>query len=234
VLAVVGPGSGRPSLGRSVLYRRVLIGLVIGLVVAGCGSAGGGAGPAVDADGGGSATTVGRGIPEGAGLSEGSAAVFAAGVVGRLQQEAFYATDVSFLEPVVWPGALDRVAGELDGRVEPVRWAIATFPGETERTWFVSAPLTVAVTGFDPGAGTASVEVWLVTVFARENLGPPETRFVLERAELRWDGGRWLLAGLESAPGPAAALAADQVPSTPAELTAALDDHRLIEPGAGS
>jgi hypothetical protein len=161
-----------------------------------------------------------------------SVAAFGVGVVGRLEQEAFYAQDGSFVEPYVWPGAREVVVGELDARVDLVRWAIATVPGSTERTWFVSAPLTVEMVDFDPVAGTATVEVWVVSVFSREVLGAPETRFVIERADLRWDVDGWLIAGLEARPGPGAALGVDQVVSTPAELDGLLDGHRLVGLGA--
>ena len=109
-------------------------------------------------------------------------------MVGRLEQDAFYATDASFVEPFVASGAHEQVVGTLDARVADVRWAIATLPGPTRRVWFVTAPLTVAVTAFDPDAGTASVVVWMVSVFSREDLGPPETRFSLEAG--RADMGR--------------------------------------------
>ena len=164
------------------------------------------------------------------GPTEESAADFAASVVGRLEQDAFYATDASFVEPFVASGAHEQVVGTLDATVSDVRWAIATLPGPTRRVWFVTAPLTVAVTAFDPNAGTASVVVWMVSVFSREDLGPPETRFSLEQADLTWDAptGSWRIVRLTSAPGPTAALAADQIPMTPGELDTALSGHRLI------
>jgi hypothetical protein len=40
----------------------------------------------------------------------------------------------------------------------------------------VASPLTTEVVAFDPVAGTAAVEVWVVAVFSREDLGAPETR----------------------------------------------------------
>lgn len=165
------------------------------------------------------------------GPTEESAAAFAASVVGRLEQDAFYATDSSFVEPFVASGAHDQVVGTLDATVAGVRWAIATLPGPTRRVWFVTAPLTVAVTAFDPSAGAASVVVWMVSVFSREDLGPPETRFTLEHADLTWDNptGTWRIVKLTSAPGPTAALAADQNPMTPGELDAALSGHRLVQ-----
>jgi len=197
------------------------------LLVTSCGSGvAGGASPAgaPDPSSGADASTA---VP---GPTEESAAVFAASVVGRLEQDAFYATDASFVEPFVASGAHDHVVGTLDARVADVRWAIATLPGPTRRVWFVTAPLTVAVTAFDPDAGTASVVAWMVSVFSREDLGPPETRFTLEQADLTWDGPTrtWRIVDLTSAPGPAAALAADQIPMTPGELDTALSAHRLV------
>ena len=165
-----------------------------------------------------------------AGPTEESAARFAVEVVARLGQDALYAPDDSLLEPFVSPDARDVVAGTLDAQVGEVRWALATFPGQTRRVWFAAAPLTVAVTAFDGVAGTASVAVWVVAVFSREDLGPPETRFSIEQADLVWDDttSRWRLTVLAGGPGPAAALASDQVPVTPAELDSALHGHRLI------
>lgn len=164
------------------------------------------------------------------GPTEESAAAFAASVIGRLEQDAFYATDDLFVEPFVASGAHEQVVGTLDARVADVRWAIATLPGPSQRVWFVTAPLTVAVTGFDPDAGTASVVVWMVSVFSREDLGPPQTRFTLEQADLTWDNptSTWRILSLTSAPGPTAALATNQNPMTPGELDAALSGHRLV------
>lgn len=165
-----------------------------------------------------------------AGPTRESAARFGAEVVGRLEQEAFWARDDTFLTPVVSPAAHDDVAGVLDTRVGEVRWAIATFPGPARRTWFVAAPLAVEVAAFDPGAGTAQVRVWVVSVFSREDLGPPETRFSTEQADLVWDAATdaWRITGLSTTIGPSAALADDEKASTPAELDAALTGHRLI------
>lgn len=164
------------------------------------------------------------------GPSEESAASFAASVIGRLEQDAFYATDASFVEPFVASGAVEQVVGMLDSTVADVRWAIDTLPGPTRRVWFVTAPLTVAVTALDLAAGTAAVTVWMVSVFSREDLGPPEIRFSLEQADLEWDAptGGWRIVSLTSVPGPTAALAADQIPVTPSELDAALVGHRLV------
>lgn len=202
------------------------------VVVTGCGPVDD-QGASVDASGEPVVSVPEAGVGEaGASPTVESAAEFAVAVVGRLEQEAFYAADPSFVEPFVWPESYDEVVGSLDARVDAVRWAIATFPGSTERTWFVSAPLSVEVTGVDPEAGTATVEVWAVTVFAREDLGPPETRFVTAEAELRWDGDRWLIAGLGTRPGPSASLALDEASSTPEQLTAELEGHQLIGFGA--
>lgn len=165
-----------------------------------------------------------------AGPTRESAARFGAEVVGRLEQEAFWAEDDTFLAPIVSPAAHDDVAGVLDTRVGEVRWAIASFPGPTRRTWFVTAPLTVEVAAFDLGAGTAQVRVWVVSVFSREDLGPPETRFSTEQADLVWDAATyaWRITGLSTTIGPSAALADDEKAATPAELDAALTGHRLI------
>lgn len=170
-----------------------------------------------------------------AGPTEESAARFGADVVGRLEQAAFWAEGDAFLAPIVSPAAHDDVAGALDARVGDVRWAIATFPGPARRTWFAAAPLTVDVAAFDPDAGTAQVQVWVVSVFSREDLGPPETRFSTEQAYLEWDtgSGGWRITGLSSSIGPSAALAGDESAVTPGELDAALAGHRLIEPTAG-
>ncbi len=170
-----------------------------------------------------------------AGPTRESAARFGAEVVGRLEQEAFWADNDLFLAPVVAPAAHDEVAGVLDTRVGEVRWAIASFPGPTRRTWFATAPLTVEVAAFDPGPGTAQVRVWVVSVFSREDLGPPETRFSTEQADLVWDAATdaWRITGLSTTIGPSAALADDEKASTPSELDAALTGHRLIGPTLG-
>lgn len=159
-----------------------------------------------------------------------SAAWFGAEVLGRLEQEAFWADDDAFLATVAAPDAFDLVAGALSARVDEVRWAIATFPGETKRTWFASAPLTVEVTDVDATARTAEVAVWVVSVFSREDLGPPETRFTIERAELIWDDASsgWRIRSLTVTPGPSVSLAGGQVPVTAGELDSALAGHLLI------
>jgi hypothetical protein len=163
-----------------------------------------------------------------------SAEAFASGVVGRLLQEAFYAEDGSFLAEVVAPSRLEMVAGVLDGLVGELRWAIATAPGGTERSWFVSAPLTLEVIDLDRTAGTAVVEVWVVTVFSRQGLAGPESRFVLETADLVWVDDQWWLADLAVDSGPAVGLALGETPSTPADLDEVLDGHVLVAAGAGS
>lgn len=168
--------------------------------------------------------------------SEASAARFGTEVVGKLEQEALYATGPGFLGPYVASGARDQVAGELNSRAQAVRWAIATFPGPTKRTWFTTAPLTVKVIAFDAPAGTAEVEVWVVAVFSREDLGSPETRFSRHQAELAWDrtARAWQITKLTALPGPAAALASEQSPSAPAELDSALTGHQLIPASSGT
>ena len=167
------------------------------------------------------------------GPTEESAARFAVDVVGRLEQEAFWATDGGFLDPIVVPDAREVVVGELKGRVDEARWAIATFPGPTRRTWFVAAPLTVEVAGFDPAAGRAVVRVWVVSVFSREDLGMPQSSFTVEEADLVWDSAErvWRVEALRVSPGPAVSLASTEVPVLPAELDTALAGHRLIGVG---
>ncbi len=202
------------------------------IVGAGCGSgAARPASPVASSD----PAVVSTALATGAGPTRESAARFGAEVVGRLEQEAFWAEDDLFLTPVVSPAAHEEVAGVLDTRVGEVRWAIASFPGPTRRTWFATAPLTVEVAAFDPGAGTAQVRVWVVSVFSREDLGPPETRFSTEQADLVWDAATyaWRITGLSTTIGPSAALADDEKASTPAELDAALAGHRLIGPTTG-
>jgi hypothetical protein len=140
---------------------------------------------------------------------------------------------VWYLDEWVAPDHRGEVAAEIGGRVEELRWAIATLLGETERTWFVAAPLSVGVTALDPTAGDAVVEVWIVTVFSREGLGAPETRFLLETAELRWASGRWLITGLTLEPGPSVGLALDEVPISAAALDEVLSAHELIGPEVG-
>lgn len=160
------------------------------------------------------------------------AARFGMEVVARLAQEALYATGPIFIDPYVAPSARNEVEGALNTEVQRVRWAIATFPGPTKRTWFAAAPLTVKVSAFDDAAGTASVEVWVVSVFSREDLGLPETRFTRQQADLAWNQptGSWRISKLATLIGPAAGLASDQTPSTPAELDSALAGHLLIQP----
>ncbi len=157
-----------------------------------------------------------------------SASTFGADIVARLNQEAFYASDSLFADPFVHPDAHHEVVGEMNQRVEDLRWAIATFPGATHRSWFVASPLTVNVTDFDAQAGTATVEVWVVTVFSREDLGSVDSRFYTERADLTWDGTGWLITKLASSAGPSASLALDEAPTTPADLDELLEGHDLI------
>jgi hypothetical protein len=165
------------------------------------------------------------------GPSEESAAGFAVEVVTPLLSAAFYAEDGSFVDDVVAPDRVDVVAGVLDGLVSELRWAIATAPGATERSWFVAAPLTVKLDEVDRAAGTAVVEVWAVTVFSRQGLAGPESRFVVETVELVWDTGRWWLVDLSVDPGPAAGLALSETPATPVELDEALTGHGLVSDG---
>lgn len=69
----------------------------------------------------------------------------------------------------------------------------------------------------------------MVSVFFREDLGPPETRCSLEHADLTWDAptGTWRIAGLTTAPGPMAAFAGDQTPMTLSDLDRIVGD-RLV------
>jgi hypothetical protein len=162
------------------------------------------------------------------GPSAESALVAGPWIVGRLLEAAFYADGASFLAGLVSPGAYDRVADVLAGRMDELRWAIATVPGETERAWFVSAPLTAEVVGLDERAGTAVVEVWIVTVFSRLGLGVPESRFMTATAGLRWEDGQWLISDLGFESGPSAALAFSEVPATAADLDGRLAGHQLL------
>ena len=212
--------------------QRVAVCVAVVLLGVGCGS--GAAGPSsspVDPDpaaGDSNPPTDDGGPGPVVGPSRESAARFGAEVVGRLEQEAFWADGPGFLDPVV-AGDGSVVVG-LDARVDGVRWAIATFPGPTRRTWFVAAPLTVEVVEFDGSAGRAVVRVWVVSVFSREDLGPAETSFTTETADLVWDGdgGVWRVESLAVSAGPAVALSVNDVAVTPAELDAALVGHRLI------
>lgn len=158
-----------------------------------------------------------------AGWSERETVRFAQ-LIAKLEQQAFYATDGSFLGGVAAPEAIDQIAKSLALRVEGQRWDLA---GTDGNVWYVTAALAAST----PVVESERVElsVWVHGVFNRADGPHPEARYWVETAELQLLDGQWLLVGLEE-PGdaPQAMLPLAVEPSTSAETDVRLGAYRLL------
>ena len=116
------------------------------------------------------------------------------------------------------------VADALDG-LEAARTPLAEGSGAT---WWIVEPLAVKVEAFS--ADRARVSVWIVRVLSRQGVVVPQTSWVTETVELVWEDGDWRLWSDTSTPGPTPVPDGSDLPSSAAELDAALIGFELLDP----
>lgn len=106
---------------------------------------------------------------------------------------------------------------EIDQSVRAIatRTAAATLAGQTvsaigtardglapasSAVWWLVRPLATKVERFDPA--TSRVVVWTVTVLAAAGVALPQADWQRVAVDLDWEGGRWRVAAVDTAPGP--------------------------------
>ncbi len=69
----------------------------------------------------------------------------------------------------------------------------------------------------------ARVELWNVSVLAREGIAPPQASWATSTIDLAWERDGWRVSAVRVTPGPAPILSDASVPATATELADALD-----------
>ena len=136
-------------------------------------------------------------------------------------------------EQVVFdPDRFDTLAHQLftpdEARVQArqvdaarVQFEVSGWDGQpaSRRTYHL-AVLAARPTAFDPGAGTATVEVWAMTLVGIGDRGGAV--FTTSTVTLTTDDGDWKIAGLDSQPGPTPMV--DATPDPPGRIRALTRD----------
>lgn len=160
---------------------------------------------------------------------DGSAAVERAVLAVELSDDWLYASPAALeasMRSVFASQHYDLLRSRvLDEGVGLMRTALATAPSQ-EPTWFFTQALSAAL--IEMTATTATVQVWEVSVFSREQISEPNATWTLHDVELVLESAQWMVSGWQSNPGPAPQVDVRQSAATAAELNAELFVHRRV------
>jgi len=112
----------------------------------------------------------------------------------------------------------DRLVAETLATLRQLREKLA---GGTGPVILHQAVLATRVAGADPTR--ARVELWNVSVLARDGIAPPQASWATSTIDLVWERDGWRVASVHVVPGPAPVLSNGAVPATAAQLADALD-----------
>lgn len=109
----------------------------------------------------------------------------------------------------------------VDERLTTLRQLREALAGGTGEVILHEAVLAFKVRTAD--ADRARVDLWNVTVLARDGIAPPQSSWAISTVDLAWEREAWRIADVRVSAGPAPILADGAVPATAAQLEEALD-----------
>jgi len=112
----------------------------------------------------------------------------------------------------------DRLVTDTLTTLRQLRQKLAGGTGPVILHQAVLATRTSAAT-----ADRARVELWNVSVLAREGIAPPQASWTTSTIDLAWERDGWRVSAVRVTPGPAPILSDASVPATATELADALD-----------